>query len=40
VLGFGTFPANLSGFVEGSRQHSDDITQSGWRVFAGASLRY
>jgi hemolysin activation/secretion protein len=40
VLSFNTFPASFSGFVEGSRQHSDDITQSGWRIFAGASLRY
>jgi hemolysin activation/secretion protein len=40
VLSFNTFPASFYGFVEGSRQHSDDVTQSGWRVFAGGSLRY
>lgn len=40
VPGFGAFPASLSGFIEGSRQRSDDVTQTGWRVFAGGSLRY
>ncbi|PIT01954.1 hypothetical protein TSA1_15115 [Bradyrhizobium nitroreducens] len=37
---FGTFPASFSGFVEGSRQHSNDPTQQGWRLFAGGSLHY
>lgn len=37
---FGTFPASFSGFVEGARQHSNDPTQQGWRLFAGGSLRY
>ena len=40
VLSFNSFAASLSGFIEGSRQHSDDPTQSGWRAFAGGSLRY
>ena len=34
------FPVNVSGFVEGSRQNSDDPTQDGWRLFVGGVASY
>lgn len=40
LLSFNTVPATFSGFVEGSRQLSQDPTQQGWRVFAGGMIRY
>jgi hemolysin activation/secretion protein len=33
-------PGDFSGFIEGSRQFSDDPTQNGWRLFVGGVWRY
>ena len=33
-------PTSFYGFVEGSRQQSDDPTQDGWRLFTGVTWRY
>lgn len=40
VAGNKVLPTDVSGFIEGSRQHSDDATQDGWRLFVGALMRY
>ena len=40
VAGTKLFPPDFYGFVEGSKQHSDDPTQDGWRIFVGGVLQY
>ena len=41
VTGTKTFPPDFYGFIEGSKQHSDDPTQTnGWRIFAGGVVSY
>ena len=40
VAGTKLLPAVFSGFIEGSKQQSDDPTQDGWRVFVGGMVWY
>ena len=40
VAGTKLFPPDFYGFVEGSKQHSDDPTQDEWRIFVGGVLQY
>ena len=40
VAGTKMFPPDFYGFIEGSKQYSDDPTQDGWRLLVGGLLRY
>ncbi|MGA7966381.1 MAG: ShlB/FhaC/HecB family hemolysin secretion/activation protein [Gammaproteobacteria bacterium] len=40
IAGTKLLPPDFYGFVEGSKQHSDDPTQDGWRIFAGGVISY
>ena len=40
VSGSKMFPPDFYGFIEGAKQHSDDPTQDGWRLFVGGVVSY